>query len=75
MAYCGFIVGSAGVRAQPEKLAIIHAWPQPQEAVDVRSFLGLCGFYQRFIYNYAQVAAPLNDLLRKNIEWKWTATE
>ena len=75
VAYCGFIVGSAGVRAQPEKLAIIYAWPQPQEAVDVRSFLGLCGFYQRFVSSYAQVAAPLNDLLRKNLEWKWTATE
>ena len=33
VAYCGFIVGSDGVRAQPEKLAIIHAWPQPKEPV------------------------------------------
>ena len=72
VAYCGFIVGGNGVRAQPEKLAVIHAWPQPKEQVDVRSFLGLCGFYQRFVTNYAQVAAPLNDLLKKNIVWLWT---
>ena len=75
VAYCGFIVGSDGVRAQPEKLAIIHAWPQPKEPVDVRSFLGLCGFYQRFVTNYAQVAAPLNDLLRKNLVWQWSDKE
>ena len=47
VANCGIIVGSKRVRAHPEKLAIIQAWPQPREPVDVPSFLGLCGFYQR----------------------------
>ena len=67
VAYCGFIVGKDGVRPQPEKLAVVHAWPIPKDAVDVRSFLGMCGFYQRFMENYAKIAAPLTSLLRKNL--------
>ena len=63
------------MRAQPENLATIYAWPQPKEPVDLRSFLRLCGFYQRFVTNYAQVAAPLNDLLRKNLVWQWSDKE
>ena len=70
VAYCGFIVGKDGVRPQPEKLAVVHAWPILKDAVDVRRFLGMCGFYQRFVVNYAKIAAPLTSLLRNNLPWK-----
>ena len=66
-AYCGFIVCKDGVRSQPEKLAVVHALQIPRDAVDVRSFLGMCGFYQRFVENYAKIAAPLTSLLRNNL--------
>ena len=45
--YCGFIIGRNGIR--PEKLMAVHVWPQLQNSTDVKSFLGLCGFYQRFV--------------------------
>ena len=64
--YCGFIVGSEGVRPQPEKLAVIEAWPIPQDVEQVRSFLGMCAFYQRFVPAYAAIASPLYQLLRKH---------
>ena len=60
--YCGFIVGKQGVRPQPQKLVAIREWPPPTNVTEVRSFLGLCGVYQRFVADYAHVAAPLTDL-------------
>ena len=69
--YCGFILGTDGVRPQPEKLAVVRAWPTPTSVDEVRSFLGLCGFYQRFVKDYATIAAPMTNLTRKRQEWSW----
>ena len=73
--YCGFIIGKYGVRPQPEKLALIQQWPVPTDVLQVRSFLGMCGFYQRFVADYATVAAPLTDLLSKYVPWRWDLRE
>ena len=69
--YCGFILGRQGIRPQPQKLLAIRHWPVPKDVSDVRSFLGLCGFYQRFVPDYSTVAAPLTDLMQKGREWAW----
>ena len=69
--YCGFIVGRNGIRPHTSKLKAVHVWPALRNATDVKSFLGLCGFYQIFVADYATVAAPLTDLMKKNVEWKW----
>ena len=49
----------------------VHVWPQLHNSTDVKSFLGLCGFYQRFVANYATVAQPLTNLMGKKAVWKW----
>ena len=49
--FCGFLVDANGISTQPQKVAAMRDWPQPQSAKDVRSYLGLCGFYQKFIRN------------------------
>ena len=59
--FCGFIVGASGIRTQPQKLEAIRNWPVSQNPKDIRSFLGLCGFYQRFIPKYADTASPMTD--------------
>ena len=64
--YCGFILGKHGIRPQPGKLLAIRHGPPPRSVTDVRSFLGLCGFYQRFVADYATVAVPLTDLMQKS---------
>ena len=51
--YCGVIIGRNGIRPQPRKLVAVHVWPQLQNSTDVKSFLGLFGFYQRFVADYA----------------------
>ena len=69
--YCGFLLGVNGIRPQPRKLMAVHIWPVPRTPQEIKSFLGLCGFYQRFVEDYATVAAPLTDLIKKKVEWIW----
>ena len=56
-----------------EKVKAILDWPANIKGV--RSFLGLANFYQRFIQNYVQVARPLNNLLKKDVVFKWKETQ
>ena len=67
--YCGFILGKHDTRPQPGKLLEIRYWPPTGSVTDVRSFLGLCGFYHRLVADYATVAAPLTDLIYKGKDW------
>jgi len=61
--YLGHIVGDGGIRMDPEKIAAITEFPVPKTLRSMRSFLGLCGWYRKFIGNFAALTAPLTDLL------------
>ena len=50
-------------------------WPPPKSVTEVRGFLGLCGFYQRFVADYATVASPLTDLMQKGRERAWLTAQ
>ena len=63
--YCGLILGRQGIRPQPQKLLAVRHWPPPKSVTEVLSFLGLCGFYQRFVADYDTVATTLTDLMQK----------
>jgi len=56
------------------KLEGIKNWPSPTTVKQVRSFLGFGNFYRKFIGHYADIAQPLNDLLKKDLIWNWTNT-
>ena len=76
--YLGHVVSSRGIETSPKKIAAILNWPQPQNITQVRSFLGFCNYYRKFIRGYAQVAKPLYQLLmgedikEKTNGIKWT---
>lgn len=70
--YLGMIVRPNELAMDPVKIQGILEWPTPTCVKDVRSFLGFGNFYRRFIDHYADLALPLNDLTKKNQEWKWT---
>ena len=53
----------------------VHVWPQIQNSTDVKSFLGLCGFYQRLAADYATVATPPTNLMGKKAVWKFGEEE
>lgn len=66
LAYLGHIISTEGVRPNPDKVKAVQAWPIPKTVRQVRAFLGLTGYYRRFIYQYAQIASPITNLLTKN---------
>jgi hypothetical protein len=47
-------------------------WEQPCNVIDIRSFLGLAGYYRRFIENFSKIAKPMTNLLKKTNEFEWT---
>ena len=57
----------------PEKIEAIMNWPTLRNVTDVRSFMGLAGYYKRFIEGFYKVANPINSLQRKGIKFGWTA--
>ena len=61
--YLGHIVSEEGVRTDPQKEEAIRSWPSPADARQLRSFLGLAGYYRRFIDGYAKIAKPLHELV------------
>ena len=73
VSFLGHNVSEAGVEMQSEKIKAVLDWPTPKNLHDVRSYLGLCGYYRRFISGFANVAAPLHALTAKGVrfEWKW----
>ena len=64
--YLGHVVGSGVVRPEPSKVHAVLTFPIPATKTHVRAFLGLTGYYRRFIPNYASLAVPLTDLTKKS---------
>lgn len=63
--YLGHVVSEDGVKVNPDKIAVIKDWKTPQTEKDLRSFLGLAGYYRKFIKGFSQIAAPLHSVLTK----------
>jgi hypothetical protein len=70
--YLGHVVNKHGVAPDPSKVSAIKNFPRPKTVKDVRSFLGLSGYYRAFIQNYAAMSRPLTQLTKKNESFKWT---
>ncbi|XP_052469911.1 uncharacterized protein LOC128026690 [Carassius gibelio] len=62
--YVGHIVSAEGVATDPDKVKAVSTWPQPTDLKSLRSFLGFCGYYRRFIANYAAIVRPLTELTK-----------
>ena len=69
--YLGYIVSRGGISASPDKTKAVRNYPTPVNVKEVRSFLGLASFYRRLVPQFAQIAKPLTELLRKDAQFKW----
>jgi hypothetical protein len=70
--YLGHIVSSEGISTDPEKLKAVREWPTPKDKHEIRSFLGLCTYYMRFISGFTIIAKPLTKLMEQKQAFQWT---
>jgi len=68
--YLGHVVTSEGVKPDPEKVKAIKNFPIPKNTTDVKSFLGLTGYYRKFIPQFSKIAKPLTELLKTGQKWR-----
>ncbi|KAG7567587.1 Integrase catalytic core [Arabidopsis thaliana x Arabidopsis arenosa] len=71
LVFLGFVVSTDGVKFDEEKVKAIREWPSPKSVGEVRSFHGLAGFYRRFVKDFSTLAAPLIEVIKKNVGFKW----
>ena len=69
--FLGHVVNEQGIKVDPAKIEAIEKWEPPRTPLEVRSFLGLAGYYRRFIQDFSRIAAPLTTLTRKNVKFEW----
>lgn len=67
----GHVISTSGIEVDEEKIRVIKVWPTPSNITELRSFLAHCGYYQRFITDYADITGPLRKLDKQNVPFIW----
>ncbi|XP_065369018.1 uncharacterized protein LOC135961445 [Calliphora vicina] len=70
--YLGYVIGNGGIKTDPEKVSAIVNWPVPKNIRQVRGFLGLAGWYRRFIENFSSIVFPITEILSTKKKFVWT---
>ena len=70
--FLGHQVSAEGIQPDPSNIEKVKNFPLPRTAKEIQQFLGLASYYRRFIKNFAHIAAPLHELVRKEIDFEWT---
>ena len=65
------VISGEGIAVDPTKVASVTKWVAPTSVGEIRSFLGLAGYYRRFIENFSKIAKPMTELLKKDTKFKW----
>ena len=73
--YLGHVISAQGLSPNPATVKAVANWKVPMNVSDARSFLGLAGYYGRFIRDFARISAPLTNLTRKNHSFNWSLRE
>ncbi|XP_035548687.1 uncharacterized protein LOC118349200 [Juglans regia] len=71
LVFLGFVVSKRGIEVDEEKVKAIQEWSTPTTVSQVRSFHGLASFYRRFVRDFSSLAAPLTEVIKKNVPFKW----
>ena len=70
--FLGHVISASGISVDPSKVETVLQWEQPKTVTEVRSFIGLAGYYRRFIEGFSKIIVPLTQLTRKDQPFAWT---
>ena len=71
VSFLGHVVSASGVSVDPEKVEAMMSWERPKSVFEIHSFLGLAGYFRRFIEDFSQLAASMTRLTRKEVKFDW----
>jgi hypothetical protein len=69
--FLGHTISSEGISVDPTKVQEVMDWKPPTSVHQIRSFLGLVGYYRRFIPDFSKIAKPMTELLKKEVKYRW----
>jgi hypothetical protein len=70
--FLGHVISGEGIAVDPTKVESVTKWQSPTSVKEIRSFLGLAGYYRRFIENFSKIAKPMTEMLKKETKYIWT---
>ena len=68
VAFLGHVVTNDGIQVDPQKIEAVSEWPRLTTVTEIKSFLGLAGYYRRFVHDFSRIAAPMTHLTQKNVK-------
>ncbi len=75
ISFLGHKVDGDGIHTMDDKISTIKNFPRPKSVENVRSFIGLCGYYRSFVKSFSKMASPLRHLLRKDVSFHWDSLQ
>jgi hypothetical protein len=72
VSFLGHVISAEGIAVDPSKVQEVLGWKSPKSVTQIHSFLGLAGYYRRFIPNFSKIAKPMTQLLEKEAKFKWS---
>jgi hypothetical protein len=73
VAFLGHVISKGGISVDPSKVQDVLSWNAPMSVGDIQSFLGLAGYYRRFIEGFSKISKPITELLEKDKKFEWTS--
>lgn len=72
VSFLGHVISEEGITVDPTKIEVIMDWERPKTVTEIRSFLGLAGYYRKFIKDFSKIAVPLTNLTKKDVKFVWS---
>ncbi|XP_070013200.1 uncharacterized mitochondrial protein AtMg00860-like [Nicotiana sylvestris] len=70
--FLGHVVSKEGIKVDPQNFAAVKNWPRSTTPIEIRSFLGLVGYYRKFVEGFSTLASPLTKLTQKMVKFQWS---